>query len=93
MYGLDLPDEVLKKLYYKNALEIIPGIDRSLFPASEGRGRADDRLEQPLGGVLGVEVSDILRPMTKRRLCSLLLGLSLAIQFVPVHTHNPPVDE
>jgi predicted TIM-barrel fold metal-dependent hydrolase len=32
MYGLDLPDEVLKKLYYKNALRIIPGIDRSAFP-------------------------------------------------------------
>jgi len=33
MYGLDLPDEVLRKIYYKNALRIIPGIDRSLFPA------------------------------------------------------------
>ena len=32
MYGLDLPDEVLKKVYYKNALAIIPGLDRSLFP-------------------------------------------------------------
>lgn len=32
MYGLNLPDEVLKKLYYKNALKIIPGIDKSLFP-------------------------------------------------------------
>ena len=32
LYGLDLPDEVLRKLYYKNALRIIPGIDRSLFP-------------------------------------------------------------
>jgi uncharacterized protein len=32
MYGLDLPDEVLRKVYYKNALKIIPGIDRSLFP-------------------------------------------------------------
>ena len=32
IYGLDLPDEVLKKIYYKNALEIIPGIDDSLFP-------------------------------------------------------------
>ncbi len=32
MYGLGLPDEVLKKLYYKNALRIIPGIDKSLFP-------------------------------------------------------------
>lgn len=32
MYGLGLPDNVLKKLYYKNALEVIPNIDRSLFP-------------------------------------------------------------
>ncbi|WP_242205707.1 amidohydrolase family protein [Aestuariivivens insulae] len=31
MYGLDLPDEVLKKVYYKNALRIVPGLDRSLF--------------------------------------------------------------
>ncbi len=32
MYGLDLEDEVLKKLYYKNALKVIPNIDKSLFP-------------------------------------------------------------
>jgi len=32
MYGMNLPDEVLKKLYYKNALSVIPGIDQSLFP-------------------------------------------------------------
>lgn len=32
MYGLDLPDEVLKKVYYKNALKIVPGLDSSLFP-------------------------------------------------------------
>lgn len=32
MYGLDLSDEVLKKLYFKNALQVIPNIDRSLFP-------------------------------------------------------------
>jgi uncharacterized protein len=32
MYGLDLPDEVLKKLYYKNALRVIPGIDAAAFP-------------------------------------------------------------
>jgi predicted TIM-barrel fold metal-dependent hydrolase len=31
MYGLDLPDEVLKKVYYKNALRIVPGLDTSLF--------------------------------------------------------------
>jgi uncharacterized protein len=32
LYGLDLPDEVLKKLYYKNALRILPEIDKGLFP-------------------------------------------------------------
>ena len=32
MYGLDLPDAVLRKLYYKNALRVIPGIDASAFP-------------------------------------------------------------
>lgn len=32
MYGADLPDESLKKLYYKTALKLIPGIDKSAFP-------------------------------------------------------------
>ncbi|MCB0632443.1 MAG: amidohydrolase family protein [Saprospiraceae bacterium] len=32
MYGLDLSDEVLKKVYYKNALRIVPGLDASQFP-------------------------------------------------------------
>jgi predicted TIM-barrel fold metal-dependent hydrolase len=32
MYGLDLPDEVLRKLYYKNTLKLIPSLDTSLFP-------------------------------------------------------------
>jgi hypothetical protein len=31
MYGLALPDSILKKLYYKNALKIFPSIDESLF--------------------------------------------------------------
>jgi predicted TIM-barrel fold metal-dependent hydrolase len=31
MYGLGLPDEILKKLYYGNALRIIPGLDERLF--------------------------------------------------------------
>lgn len=31
MYGLGLPDSVLQKIYYKNAIKIIPGIDKSLF--------------------------------------------------------------
>lgn len=32
MYGIGLPDDILKKIYYKNALRIIPGIDKSQFP-------------------------------------------------------------
>lgn len=32
MYGLGLPDDVLKKIYYKNALRIFPKIDKTLFP-------------------------------------------------------------
>ena len=31
MYGLALPDSVLRKIYYKNAIAVIPGIDTSLF--------------------------------------------------------------
>ncbi len=34
LYGLDLPDPVLRKLYYENALRIIPGLDPSLFPTA-----------------------------------------------------------
>jgi len=29
---LVVPDAVLKKIYFENAIRIIPGIDRSLFP-------------------------------------------------------------
>lgn len=32
MYGMGLPDEILKKVYYKNALRIVPNIDKSMFP-------------------------------------------------------------
>jgi len=32
MYGMGLPDPILKKIYYKNALRIIPNIDKSQFP-------------------------------------------------------------
>lgn len=31
MYGLNLPDSVLEKMYYKNAMKVIPGIDSTLF--------------------------------------------------------------
>lgn len=32
MYGMSLPDDVLRKIYYQNALKVIPNIDASLFP-------------------------------------------------------------
>jgi len=32
MYGMGLPDDILKKVYYKNALRIIPNIDKTQFP-------------------------------------------------------------
>ena len=32
MYGLGLPDEVLRKVYYKNAMKLLPGLDKALFP-------------------------------------------------------------
>jgi uncharacterized protein len=32
MYGMGLSDEILKKIYYKNALRIIPNIDKAQFP-------------------------------------------------------------
>ena len=32
MYGLALPDSVLRKVYYKNALRIVKGIDAAGFP-------------------------------------------------------------
>ena len=31
MYGLSLPDEVLKKVYYENALRVFPSIPKDLF--------------------------------------------------------------
>jgi uncharacterized protein len=32
LYGVDLPDDVLKKLYYQNALRIMPGMPRQGWP-------------------------------------------------------------
>ena len=32
MYGLGLSDEILKKVYYKNALKLLGDIDKSIFP-------------------------------------------------------------
>ena len=32
IYGFGLDDDVLKKIYYKNALKLVPGIHRNAFP-------------------------------------------------------------
>ncbi len=32
LYGMGLPDEVLKKLYYKNALKLVPGLPKDGWP-------------------------------------------------------------
>ena len=32
LYGIDLPDEVLKKLYYRNALKLAPGLPQAGWP-------------------------------------------------------------
>jgi uncharacterized protein len=32
LYGLALPDPVLRKLYYQNALKLLPGLPRGAFP-------------------------------------------------------------
>ncbi len=34
LYGMDLPAAVLRKVYYANALEVVPGIPRGQFPSS-----------------------------------------------------------
>ena len=34
IYGLGLSDDVLRALYYGNALRLVPGLDRSRFPAA-----------------------------------------------------------
>ena len=32
MYGIGLSDDVLKKIYYKNAIKLLPGLDAGVFP-------------------------------------------------------------
>ncbi|MBI3493717.1 MAG: amidohydrolase [Acidobacteria bacterium] len=36
LYGIGLPDPVLKKLYYQNALKLTPGLSRAGFPNEAG---------------------------------------------------------
>ena len=33
LYGMGLPDDILRKLYYENALRVVPGIPRGGFPS------------------------------------------------------------
>jgi predicted TIM-barrel fold metal-dependent hydrolase len=33
MYGLGLSDEILRQIYYENALRVVPGIPRGGFPS------------------------------------------------------------
>jgi len=35
LYGLDLPDAVLRKVYYANALRVTPGLPAAAFPLAE----------------------------------------------------------
>ncbi|MDH3795905.1 MAG: amidohydrolase family protein [Flavobacteriaceae bacterium] len=35
MYGLNLPDDILKKVYYENAMKLLPGLDTELFEITE----------------------------------------------------------
>jgi predicted TIM-barrel fold metal-dependent hydrolase len=39
LYGVNLPDDVLRKVYYENALRIVPGLDRSLFEGADDGDR------------------------------------------------------
>jgi len=36
LYGIDLPDEVLRKIYYLNALRITPGLPQAGWPGHDG---------------------------------------------------------
>jgi predicted TIM-barrel fold metal-dependent hydrolase len=40
IYGMDLPDGVLRKLYYANALRIVPGLPAAAFPEASSAVRA-----------------------------------------------------
>ena len=33
LYGIGLSDDILRKLYYENALRVVPGIPRDAFSA------------------------------------------------------------
>ena len=40
LYGLDLPDNVLRRVYFGNALKVVSGLDRRAFPDIDGEATA-----------------------------------------------------
>jgi len=40
LYGLDLPDNVLRSVYFGNALKLVSALDRRAFPATDGDATA-----------------------------------------------------
>jgi uncharacterized protein len=55
LYGIDLPDEVLKKLYFRNALRILPDMPQDGWPDSRfsSGSPAPDSPERPAAGGAG----------------------------------------
>ncbi len=45
IYGLDLPDDVLRKVYFENASRMIPGVQARLekLPSATTEDRPNDR--------------------------------------------------
>ena len=41
IFGVDLPDEVLEKLYYKNATKLIPGVGQRVEAYRKSRAKSD----------------------------------------------------
>jgi predicted TIM-barrel fold metal-dependent hydrolase len=39
LYGIDLPDTVLRKVYYQNSLRVVPGLPQTGWPAAAGGAR------------------------------------------------------
>jgi uncharacterized protein len=48
IYGMDLPDVALRKLYYGNALRVIPGLQAAAFPPTQAAAIAQEQLGSDL---------------------------------------------
>jgi len=47
MYGLDLPDEVLRKVYYANALRVVKGLPQDKWPPSREPSQPEHQTAKP----------------------------------------------